>query len=144
MWWTYFINVTYIRHSPDAGHPVTGLYFLSVYIQLTSYIFNLHSHLMFVWGLYDIGIHRGMCWDTSGMKCYPSNSQAGCLSNSILNLRTFLFLDKCGYITNITSTKLSSNKNPCFYARIQNADDIYQIKFMVNSTIKQRFFLEKL
>lgn len=55
-----------------------------------------------------------------------------------------MFLDKCGFVTNITPTKLSSNNNPCFNTSMQKEDRTHQIKVTVNSTIKQTLLLEKL
>lgn len=63
----------------------------------------------------------------------------GCLSNSILNLKTFWFLDMCGDIPNATSIKLSGNSNSCFNTSIQGEDSAHQIK--VNLARRQTFFL---
>ena len=95
---------------------------------------------MFVWGLCD------MFMDQTSLACNasPQAARLGDLSNSILYLKTILFLDIYGYITKITPAKLASNNKPCFTTSIQSEGGTHQIKVIANSANKQKLFLEKL
>ena len=145
--WTHHVNVIYVRHSHDARCRTSSdlVILCHLYAFSSAYVFNLYTHLGFVLRLNDIFIHQGVFLGIFCMQCYPSNNlRLGCLWNSILYLKTFLFWDICGNIINVTPTKLSSNNNPCFDTSIQGENGTHQIKVTLNSATKLTLFLGKL